>query len=247
MENSDNVNMDLKNKIDLEEFKAMHAQIISRADIQKSILAMNNTLIVAVLTIVFAYLIPLTIDNKLNFIDGKLELLNYFLLLITIPFYLFIESYLHSNYMIAKTAGFIHHVLRKQLISSAGTQSILLNEEWFKEVRQSNKGFKFFFRAPFVMLVVPISMIIMYLSFNFYGFLDRVNQLGLYLEFGILILNVILIVLLIKRIRQGDLELINIAKEEGENPELNEEKVQAKEEKLGDDMKIKNTQDSNIC
>jgi hypothetical protein len=211
---NEKLNKESKLKIDLEEFKVMHGQITSRNNTLNTIMAMNNTLIVAVLTIIFAYIIPMTFDSDGSTEEDKLILLNFFLLLVTIPFYLFIESYLHSNYMIATTATFIHRILREQLSKEAGSKLVLLNEYWFHYNRGGDKQYQFFFRAPFTMLIVPIIMVIMYISFNFYFFEDRFNEFNLYLEILLLLINLIVIYFAVKRIIKGDKILINITKKD---------------------------------
>jgi hypothetical protein len=130
MENS----ISLKEQIFIEEFKAMHNQILERAKVQQSVLNATTTLAVAVLTVIFAYILPSAI-SKNDFVY-----LEYFLLIIAIPFYLFIQSYSLSNIMIVGTASYIHSILRPLIIKETNDDNVLLNEFWFKIIRDRRAG-----------------------------------------------------------------------------------------------------------
>jgi hypothetical protein len=160
---------------------------------------------VAVLTILFGHLLPASYNSEQS------VLLDYFLLLVPIPFYLFVQGYLFSNFMIASTASFIHNILRPELIKFTENPNILLNEFWYKRIREKRSGFKYgIFRTPMVMLVLPIAVITIYLSTNFYRLFEPMNEIETYLKLALLSINILLTVLLIIRIIRGDKHLIDI-------------------------------------
>lgn len=127
--------MDKALQVALEEFRAMHAQILERSRLQQHVIWMGAVLGAAVLALLASILVP-DVNKPVNY-----KLASYLVLILTFPFLALSWAYAYQDYMIGATARFIHKVLRLDLRRLAQDEDLIKNEIWFVHVREKSKPF----------------------------------------------------------------------------------------------------------
>jgi hypothetical protein len=115
--------------LDLEEFKALHAQILERSRVQQRTLGIAATLSVAVLAFLGFRVFG---EARLTQFDYGFALS---LVLLPLPFCALTLYYGLQDSLIAATATYLDTALRSSLVSKLGTADFWLNEAAFRQAR----------------------------------------------------------------------------------------------------------------